>query len=272
MIWSHLITLAVIQGLTEFLPVSSSGHLLLVPALTGWEDQGLALDVAVHLGSLLAVMAYFWRDVGLLAKGSWRIARLRGGPEAKTVGYLVLTTVPLVLAGAWVASSGLAQAWRAPEVALLVVGWSTVGFGLALWLADRMGLTLKRLEHVGVPDALLLGLAQMLALIPGASRSGVTMTMARFLGFERLEAARYAMLMSIPAILAAAAYQTLELIQAGNVEVGLTAAIAAGMAFVAAYLSIWAMMAWLRRAGMTPFVVYRCILGGALLSLAYGLT
>ena len=266
-----VVVLAVVQGITEFLPISSSGHLELTwRALDAAEvphppDQDrLVLFVAVHVGSLLAVMLYFWRDVLTMALAFVRLVRGRVGPEAKLLGAVVAGSLPLVVVGVLVKDGLIEQLYSLP-----VVAWATLGFGVLLLVADRLGMTVRRTEHLGLVGALTIGLAQCLALIPGTSRSGITMTAARFLGFERAEAARFSMLLSIPAILGAGALLGIELYETGSLQLGLDAAYGAGLAFVSALLAIALMMAWLCRAGFTPFVLYRLLLGMVLLWIAH---
>ena len=260
----QLIVLAVVQGITEFLPISSSGHLILVPYFTGEVDQGLIIDVALHVGTLGAVMLYLWRDIARMLVGLGRMLRGRADPGARLALQLVLATLPLVAAG-YAASRYLGDALRSVEV----IGWATLGFGILLWLVDRAGMTVRRIEHLGYGGALFIGCSQILALIPGTSRSGITMTAARLLGFERAEAARFSMLLSIPAIVASGTLQGLKLYQAGDAQMTVDALVAAGLALVAALIAIVAMMGWLRRASFLPFVLYRIALGGGLLVWLY---
>lgn len=267
----QLAVLAFIQGITEFLPISSSGHLLLAPHISGWQDQGLIIDVAVHLGSLVAVVLYWHKDVWSLIQGSWAIATFRRSPSKRLVWLLIVSTLPVVAAGFAISHFGISDLVREPAYVLYIVGWSTLGFGLLLWFGDSIGLTIRRVTHLDFADALLLGLAQCLALIPGASRSGTTITMARLLGMERVEAARFSMLMSIPAILAAGTLKTKDLIESGDPVLTGQAATAAGLSFLAAIVSIWAMMKWFQSRSMKPFVFYRIALGVVLLAVAEGL-
>ncbi|MEQ9814387.1 MAG: undecaprenyl-diphosphate phosphatase [Azospirillaceae bacterium] len=260
----HLLVLALVQGITEFLPISSSAHLVLVPYLTGWADQGLVIDVAVHVGTLGAVLIYFWRDVLAVLVGLGRLATGRRTPGGRLALLLIVGTIPAVLAG-FALHRYAPTLFRSAEV----IAWATLVFGLLLWLADRAALQIRRIEHLGWSDAIIIGLAQCLAFIPGASRSGITMTAGRFLGMERAEAARFSMLLSIPTILGAGLLATLDLAEAGDVTLGLDAAIAAGLAFVSALVAIALLMAWLRRAGFAPFVVYRIALAGLLFYLLY---
>lgn len=261
----HLLILALVQGLTEFLPVSSSGHLVLTSRVLGWEDQGVVIDIAVHLGTLLAVLVYFRRDVLRIMAGALRLFTFRGGPDARLAIMLLIATLPIVLVG-FLAQDVVETVFRSVEV----IAWATIGFALLLWLADRIGMTLQRIEHLGVLGALLIGLAQVLALIPGTSRSGITMTAGRFLGMERTEAARFSLLLSIPTIVGAGTLKGTQVWQAGDIALGYDAAIAIGLAFVAGIASIAVMMRWLQTSGFGPFVIYRIALGILLLWWIYG--
>ena len=263
----QIAVLALVQGITEFLPISSSGHLILVPVLTGWPDQGLLFDVAVHVGSLGAVLIYFWRDLSVMLRDLVR--RSPGGllepPGRQLIALIVIGTIPVVLAGIALKLVGTENLRSAA-----VIGWATLGFGLLLYLADRLGARARVVLDLGYGGALIIGLAQVLALIPGTSRSGITMTAARALGLRRDESARFSMLLSIPTIVAAGALLTLDLIELGEAELRADVLLAAALAFVAAWLAIALLMRWLARASFTPFVIYRCVLGVGLLAYAYG--
>ncbi len=202
----HLVILAAIQGITEFLPISSSGHLVLVPVFLGWPDQGLMMDVAVHVGTLLAVILYLYKDVGAMLGGVGRALKGRRDPGAKLFMLLVVGTIPVI-------GAGFALHHYAPGMFrdMQVIAWATLGFGILLWIADQIGMTVRRIEHLGFFDVILIGLAQCLALIPGTSRSGITMTAARFIGMERPDAARFSMLLSIPVIIAAGTLSGIDL-------------------------------------------------------------
>ncbi|MCH7551360.1 MAG: undecaprenyl-diphosphate phosphatase [Proteobacteria bacterium] len=259
----HIAVLALVQGVTEFLPISSSGHLILVPAVAGWPDQGLAIDVAMHVGTLGAVILYFHRDLWSMIAGL--AGMRRRDPGARLAGHLVLGTVPAVIAGFL-----LDRYYPGGIRGLEVIAWTTLGFGVLLFAADRLGMTVRRLEHLRAGDVVIIGLAQVLALVPGTSRSGITMTAGRLLGLERKEAARFSLLLSIPIILGAGALKGWALYRTGDPQLTSDALLAAGMAFAAALVAITAMMAWLRRATFTPFVVYRVGLGGFMLAVIYG--
>ncbi len=260
----HLFVLALVQGFTEFLPISSSGHLVLTGKLLGWSDQGLAIDVAVHLGTLLAVMLYFWRDLWMMMVGIGKLCIGRTGVETRMLINVIVATIPVVIAGYL-----LQDTIEAHLRDVRLIAWATIGFGVLLWIADKVGLTVWRVEHLTLKSAFLIGCAQVLALIPGTSRSGITMTAARFLGMERSDSARFSMLMSIPTIAAAGMLIVLEIMQSDNVSLEHDMILAAALAFVAGFLSIFALMAWLKRATYTPFVLYRILLGGGLLAWVY---
>lgn len=262
----HIIFLALVQGVTEFLPISSSGHLVLLPWIAGWEDQGLTLDVAVHVGTLGAVMAYLWRDIADMLGGIGRMLKGKGVNKSVWLAmYLVLGTLPVIAAG-----YALKQYMPGGIRSIEVIGWATLGFGILLWIMDRFGVTLRRMEHLGISDVVIIGLAQCLALIPGTSRSGITMTAGRMLGMERSDCARFSMLLSIPVIVGAGTLLGLDIYEAGDPVLIGNVLVAAGLAFVSALIAIALMMAWLKRASFTPFVVYRLVLGGFLLAVSYG--
>ncbi len=270
----HILILALVQGVTEFLPVSSSGHLVLTWQafdIAGWqlpedtEAQRLVLDIAVHLGTLFAVLVYFRGDVGEMVAGAVKLTKGRLDPGGRMVLNLVVATLPLVAAG-FLMKDLITTSLRDPAV----IAWATIGFGLLLYAGDRIGLTVKRLEHMGFASVVVIGLAQVLALIPGTSRSGITMTAARFCGFERTEAARFSLLLAVPAILGAATLAGYDLYRMQDLRLGLDAALAAAFAFATALAAIAMMMNWLKKASFTPFVIYRVLLGGLLLYLIYG--
>lgn len=259
--WLNLIVLAMVQGITEFLPISSSAHLILVPQLMAWQDQGLAIDVAMHIGTLLAVMAYFHAEVRRMFAGGINLVAGRPDGDTRLLLQLALATVPVVIVG-FLLKDVVATGFRNP----LLIATTTIGFGILLWIADRKGATSERaLAGMTYRDALLIGLFQALALVPGVSRSGITMTAGLFLAFSRTEAARFSLLLSIPTTMAAGLLGGYDLWKSGDTAVQTDAVYAAVMAFVAALVAIWALMAWLKKASFTPFVVYRLLLGAFLL-------
>lgn len=262
----QLVLIAVIQGITEFLPISSSGHLILLPALSGYEDQGQAIDVAVHVGTLFAVILYFWQDAKQVF---WGVPKLLLGrfttPEAQLALLLAVASVPVIAFGLILKITGLVDELRS----IAVIGWAMVVFGLFLYWSDQAGETHKTDKDWSLQDAMIIGIWQAIALIPGTSRSGITITGARFLGYARPDAAKIAMLMSIPTILASGAYLAGESMAHAESGVWRDGAIAALFAFVAALASLAVMMRLLRRVSFTPYVIYRIVLGLVLLWVAY---
>ncbi len=262
----HLILVALIQGLTEFLPVSSSGHLILLPALTGLDDQGQMIDIAVHVGTLFAVMLYFREDVRVAANGIPRLVRGKVDTQGAWLAMLLLVaTVPVLMFGLLLKVTGLDASLR--SVAL--IGWTMLIFGLVLYWTDQKGDTVKKAPQWSIKDAAIMGVWQALALIPGTSRSGATISGARSLGYAREDAAKLAMLMSIPTIIASGLLLGVEVINDMNLELAKDAAIAAVLSFVAALFALILMMRLLRSVSFTPYVIYRIILGIVLLTYAY---
>lgn len=262
----QLILVALIQGVTEFLPVSSSGHLILFPSLTGLQDQGLAIDVAVHVGTLLAVILYFRADVRLALSGVPRLLRGRADTEGARLAFLlIVATLPVILAGLALKITGLEEAMRS----VAVVGWAMLVFGIVLYWADQTGSSHRGMKDWNLRDAVVLGLWQAVALIPGTSRSGITITGARQMGYDRQSAARLAMLMSIPTIAASGVLLGADVVAQGDWQILGDAAIAAAFAFAAALLALSLMMRLLRSVSFTPYVVYRILLGLVLLWIAY---
>jgi len=265
----HILLLSILQGLTEFLPVSSSGHLILFSIFTTFPDQGMALDIAVHVGSIFAVMIYFRKTIWKVIKGTLKNFFI---PNFKDEGnklfwLMVIGTFPVVVVGMLFRKYGIE--FRGDDGSK-IIGWTILVLGLLLFVADKIGWTIRKIEHLGIVDALLIGCAQCLALVPGTSRSGVTMTMARFLGMERSEAAKFSMLLSIPAIIGAATLVGYELYSEGQIAQLLQASDAVMYSFVASILAIGIMMWWLKKSTFLPFVIYRIVLGTILLLNAYG--
>ena len=256
----QIIVLAVVQGLTEFLPVSSSGHLVLVPYLVNWTDQGLAFDVAVHAGSLVAVCAFFREDILGLLRGARQVL---GGetklPQANMALAIGLGTIPAAIAGLLFAS-WIEANLRDPAVIVVTLS----GYGVLMALADRFGKSERVIAGVTIRDAVIIGCAQALALVPGTSRSGVTITAARVLGFGRRDAARFSFLLSAPVILLATLYKGFELVTGDAAvpwgQLGLGAAVSA----IVAYLSIEFFMRFVSSIGLAPFAIYRLALAAVI--------
>jgi undecaprenyl-diphosphatase len=259
--WLQTIVLAIVQGLTEFLPISSSGHLVLVPVFFGWADQGLTFDVAVHFGSLAAVAVYFRNDLqGLIIGGMRILGGNAASPESKMALYIVIGTLPAAVAGllmaAWIETN-----LRSP----LVIVFTLSAYGLLMALADRFGKHERVIAGVGLRDAILIGVAQALALVPGTSRSGVTITAAMLLGFQRKDAARFSFLLSAPVILLASVYEFSVLIMESEQIVWAQLAVGALISAVVAYLSIDFFMRFVNAIGLLPFALYRLVLAGVVL-------
>lgn len=259
----QIIVLSLIQGLTEFLPVSSSAHLILGSKVFSWPDQGLVFDVATHLGTLLAVLVYFRSDLRQML-AAWFVTG-KGSEDSRKLGLiLVVASIPAIVAG------GLLHGWVESSLRdVRVVAVSTIGFGLLLWWADARFAHNKQLTEINLKSGLLIGLAQMLALVPGTSRSGITITMGRMLGFNADSAARFSFLLSIPIIAAAGAYGVLRMLTHDAPIDWLQFGLAVLLSALAGWLCIAAFLALLQRVGLFPFVVYRLALGVALLWITF---
>ncbi|WP_101066884.1 undecaprenyl-diphosphate phosphatase [Roseovarius salinarum] len=263
----HLFIVAVIQGLTEFLPVSSSGHLILLPRLGGFDDQGQVIDVAAHVGTLLAVIVYFWPDVRGALGGLPRLLTGRiDTPGARLAFLLLVAAIPVIVVGLALNLTGFSDVLRS----VAVIGWAMLLFGLLLYWMDQRGASIKSQADWTLRDAIRMGLWQALALIPGTSRSGITITGARALGYGRHDAAKLAMLMSIPTIIASGVLMASEVALRADVAAARDGLLAALLAFLAALLALAVMMRLLRRVSFTPYVIYRVALGLVLLAIAYG--
>lgn len=257
------VVLALVQGLTEFLPISSSAHLILVPLLTGWQDQGLAFDVAMHFGTLSAVVAYFREELGAMARSWFASLRTRNpDAEAELAWAVLLGTIPLGLCG--LLFHGAVETYlRSP----LVIATTTVLFGLLLWYADRTGAQTRCEYRLGAGRVAVIALAQVLSLIPGTSRSGITITAGLLVGLDRQAAARFSFLLSVPSIAMAAAYETRNLLHEGAAVEWLPLGLGVVVSFVSAYLCIHYFLKLLERVGMLPFVIYRLLLGAFLFAM-----
>jgi undecaprenyl-diphosphatase len=252
----YILVLAVLQGLTEFLPVSSSAHLALAPRLFNEQDQGVLVDVALHVGTLLATLVYYRKDVFSILRAMlhWH------DPATKTLRnlgiYIVLATIPALL-------MGLVLHVLYPDGirSIAVITATTLFFGVLMGIADLKGRQEKEVAGMNLGQALLIGIAQSIALIPGTSRSGITMTAARFLGFKRADAARFSFLLGMPAMAAAGCLGLLEILEKGNPGLLHDSIIAACFSFLAGLAAIHFMLRWLNRFGLMPYVVYRILLG-----------
>jgi len=260
----YLVVLALVQGITEFLPISSSAHLILAPSVLGQADQGPLIDVMAHAGSLIAVLVYFWRDILNVAQGKLALLTGKVTPGGRLALLVAASMPPVFIVAGGLYAFDLVDALRSPAV----IAASTLIFALPLWLADRYGQQTVEIETMSFKQAVLIGVAQLFALIPGASRSGVTMTAGRALGLKRSESARFSMLMAVPVIAAFGLVSGLELARGAEAGAGLTdGLIVAGLSFLAAWAAIAILMKLVDRIGFLPFVIYRIALGLGLIAL-----
>ncbi len=254
---AHAMVLGLLQGLAEFLPISSSAHLILAPRYFHWPDPGLAFDVALHLGTLAAVVVYFWKDLLLLGKALVDPRVPQAKEKRRLVGLIAAATVPGALAG-FLLEHKAETVFRSAEL----IACTLIIMGLLLGIADWFSKGRNKIESLSFPSALGIGLAQSFALIPGVSRSGSTITIARFLGLDRQEAARFSFLMSIPIIAGAGVLKFKEILHDPD-KVALSAGFATSA--VSGFLAIWVLMRYVQRHRYTPFVVYRWVLGAFVL-------
>ncbi|NMP32122.1 undecaprenyl-diphosphate phosphatase [Thalassotalea sp. M1531] len=270
----EILLLALIQGLTEFLPISSSAHLILPSQLFGWVDQGQGFDVAVHVGSLLAVCLYFRKEIGDMLVAWYATLTPNKEDDAaltdeqrfngRLAWWIILASIPLGLFG-YLSADFIEENLRSA----LVIAITTIVFGLLLGFVDIKAKQNVALEAFSFKGAMIIGLAQMLAIIPGTSRSGITMTAGLMLGLSRENAARLSFLMSIPAISMAGGYLTLKLITGTEVVDWMSMGIGSVLAFISAYACIHYFLILVNKIGMMPFVIYRLILGVGLLAFVW---
>lgn len=253
----EIIVLALIQGLTEFLPISSSAHLILPSQILGWEDQGLAFDVAVHVGTLVAVVIYFRKEVVDILGAWFKSFGAQGATDDSKLGWwIILGTIPAAVLGLIfkdLIELYLRSAW--------VIAVTTILFGLLLWYADVKGKQTQTIYQLNWKSALMIGMAQAMAMIPGTSRSGITMTAGLLLGMNKQSAARFSFLLAIPVISMMGLYYTVELALGDEVVDWTTLILGAGLSFVSAYACIFLFLKIIERMGMMPFVIYRLLLG-----------
>lgn len=261
----QILILAIVQGLTEFLPISSSAHLILIPHLLGYEDQGLAFDVAVHIGSLLAVIAYFRHELRLMIADTWHSFSpgAQQTANSRLTWLIILATLPIVICGL-LFKTHVATELRSTQV----IATTTIIFGLLLLWHDIRGKRQRDEYSLRWRDALLIGMFQVLAIIPGTSRSGITMTAGMLLGLTREAASRFSFLLAIPTILMSGGLVTFDLIIGDNPVEWLALLLGVFCSFLAAYLCITLFLKIIEKVSMLPFVIYRIVLGIALLALS----
>lgn len=270
----YILFLAIVQGITEFLPISSSAHLILgrdlmeatgLAVSQGTAADQLAFDIALHVGTLLAVIVYFWRDIAEMILGFFDGITGKAGPRFHLLVMVIVATLPIVVVG-FVARDLVTNMLRST----VIIAWMTIIFGVVLWVADRFVPTRSTTSEISYAGAIFIGAMQCLAIVPGVSRSGITMTAGRFLGFDRPLSARFALLLSVPTIAAAGLLIGVDLFQAGDARLTADALIGGALAFVSALVAIALMMRWLRSASYMPFIIYRLALGLILIVLIYG--
>jgi undecaprenyl-diphosphatase len=262
---TQFIVLAVVQAAAEVLPVGAEAHVLLLSALLEWSGPTPGLRLVLKGGFLLGVMAYFWRDLGEMIVGLARAAKGKRDSGARLALQITAAAIPTLGLG-FVFELYVAGAWQTPGV----MGWAALGGALLLFLADRMCMTVKRVEHGTVVDAIVVGLGQVVALVPGAGSVAVSMILARLLGYERREAVRLTFLLAIPVASAVVARDAFTLFRVEHGTVALFDILAGVASFLATIIAIAILMTWLRRGTFTPFVMYRFALAATALTLAYG--
>lgn len=261
--YSHFFILGVVQGLTEFLPVSSSAHLILLPRLAGWEDQGLVYDIFAHLGSLVAVLFYFRKDLARIVP-DWAatLHRPSAAGDGRICWYLMIAIFPSAVAGLLLYDT-VATVFRNP----LLIACTSIFFALVLLLADYTGKRSRQEHNLSLLDAVWIGMAQALSLVPGTSRSGITMTAGLFLGLDRHTAARFSFLLALPTILLAGGYDIYKYLQAGSAADPVALSVILIASAASSWCAIRFFLALIERTGMLPYVIYRLLLGGVLLYL-----
>jgi undecaprenyl-diphosphatase len=267
--------LGLVQGLTEFLPVSSSAHLVIVPWLFGWPDPGIAFDVALHMGTVIAVLAYFWRDWLNIVQGLLRVVSTRriADPQGRLGVYILLGTIPGVIAGLLL-ETRIDESFHSADQArqangILIIAVLMILLAVALFLAERLARHRLDIAQLTLGAALGVGLAQALAVLPGVSRSGSTITAGLFAGLKREAAARFSFLLGTPIIVGSGIKKGYDVLQAGGIPADQQAAFAIGfvVAVISGYLAIWLLLRFLQRNSTLPFIVYRVVVGVLLIAL-----
>ncbi|MBC8410179.1 MAG: undecaprenyl-diphosphate phosphatase [Rhodobacteraceae bacterium] len=262
----QLMLISIIQGITEFLPISSSAHLILLPKLTTLKDQGVTIDVAVHIGTLFAVILYFITDIKLIVIDLINMITLKKGIKSSSlVICLIVATIPVILFGFIIKVTGLDESLRSVKI----IAWAMLIFGIILYYTDQKGLNNKSTESWTVKAAVIMGFWQALALIPGTSRAGSTISGARLLGFSRKDSAKLSMLMSIPTIIASGTLLIVDIAVSGDLNLAKDFTFAILTSFLTALISIKIMMHFLNKFSYTPYVIYRVVFGLVLLKIAY---
>ena len=255
---TQLIVLAALQAVTEVFPLSSAAHRALLSALMGWSDVA---PLPVHFSLALAILVYFWRDVTDMVAGVFRAARGKRDSNARLAGQILVAALVTIVAGVLVQTYVLAGL----DVSLTVMGWVIVAVTVLLFFFDRMSMTVNRIEHATYLDAALIGLGQVVALVPGVGTIAAMVILARMLGYERPAAARFSFLLTVPVLVAVGVRETLT----APISFGPQTFFTVAAAFIAAFIALAILMAWLRRSTFMPFAIYRLLLGAAVLAVGY---
>jgi undecaprenyl-diphosphatase len=255
---------AAIQAVTALLPIGWSGHLLLLDRLTGWEPLGASATLAVYAGLMLAIAVYFWREIISMIVGIGQLTKGKRDDDARLLLFLIGASLPILVV-AIVAD----RIEILPPFSLTAIAWTSIGFAVVLFLGDRIGVTVRRLNHMTWGGALAIGIAQVLAFLPGASRCGIAVTIARLAGYERTETARFALLLALPVYAGTVALSAFQLVEAKALVFDVDAYVAGITAFITGLIAIAATMGWVERNSFTPFALYRALGGAALLGWIY---
>ncbi len=259
-----IIFLGLLQGITEFLPISSSAHLILAPYLLNFENQGLVIDVFLHIGTLLAVIIYFRQDIKEYVRSIPKLLDKNASNETKDLKNLILATIPIATIGGIIFIAGLTPLLRN----LQIIGFATIFFALLLYFADIKKDVAFSLSSLSFKKVLIIGCSQILAIIPGTSRAGIIYTTCRFYKTSRVESAKFSMLLSIPTILLSSSIPLIEISKNGSFGLTINAIVAMSVAFIVAMISINFLLKWVTSHTMIPFVIYRIILGSIILFIA----
>ena len=253
----HIFILSAIQGVTEFLPISSSGHLQMLPMMSNLEKQPVLIDISVHLGTLGGVIIFFFKDIAKILSGFSNILKGKKSSDGKILIMIVVATIPLILVGGIVWITDSVHIFRDIEI----IAWATLFFGILLYVSDKFFLTVRNIETITTFQAIIFGIAQVISIIPGASRSGIIITFARFFGYKRTDSAKFAMLLSIPAIILPGILSVWEILDTQNLKLQYDFFLSLFVSFIFSLVALTMLMRWLKNSSFFPFAFYRIILG-----------
>ena len=253
----HIFILSAVQGITEFLPISSSGHLQMLPMISNLEKQTVLIDVSVHLGTLGGVIIFFFKDITKILNGFSNILKGKKSADGKILIMIVVATIPLIIVGGIVWITNSVYLFRSIEI----IAWTTLLFGILLYISDKFFLTVRNIETITTFQAIIFGLAQVISIIPGTSRSGIIITFARFFGYKRTDSAKFAMLLSIPAIILPGILSTLEILSSESIKLQHDFFISLFVSFIFSLIALSLLMRWLKKSSFFPFAFYRIIIG-----------